>query len=92
MSKRLLSHNLTPICFLKDFSYRINSKRCVGLYRKRRRTLYYLLLKVTFGFIIGVEIKYCEFHDVLCVVGMSSLPDDCELAPVLAWHVTLLVL
>lgn len=53
---------------------------------------FYLLLKVTFRFIIGVEIKYCEFHDVLCVVGMSSLPDDCELAPVLAWHVTLLVL
>lgn len=62
------------------------------LIKKRRRTPFYLLLKVTFRLIIGIEIKYCEFHGVLCVVGMSSPPDDCELAPVLAWHVTLLVL
>lgn len=44
---------------------------------------FYLFFKVIFRFIIGVEIKYCEFYDVFCVVGMFFFFDDCELVFVL---------
>lgn len=53
---------------------------------------FYLFFKVIFGFIIGVEIKYCEFYDVFCVVGMFFFFDDCELVFVLVWYVILFVL